>query len=181
MPNFSFAPIIKPSKAKSTSQTASKYNIIIADIEGIVFINLKGEYSVVIGNDKYSIASESYSCKGVSEIYEKDLINDITRSRFIRSERDRDDRDRNMYLPFTAGCTVKGNIVRHKAAMLVLFKIKKVFIDIDNSIGKEAIKFYRDNYKKIKKHLNTIIEDDLLINYQKDIDNTLLYTNYNNE
>lgn len=162
MPTFSFTPTVKASKVKSYSQSTSKYNIIIPDIEGTIFINLKGEYKVVIGKDEYNIASECYSCKGVAEIYEQILTNDIIRTRHIRSERDRDDRDRTMYLPFTAGCSVKGNVVRHKAAGTVIFKIKKVSVDINDPIAKDAIKFYRDNYNKIKKAIGS----NFICNYE---------------
>lgn len=150
MPSFSFTPISKPAKVKSYADSTNKYNIILADQEGIVCINLLGEYKVLIGDVQYDIATECYSCKGVTEIYEQDLTNDLVRVRHIRSERDREDRDRTMYLPFTAGCSVKGNIVRYKAAGTVIFKIKKVFVDLNDSIAKEAIKFYRNNYITIK-------------------------------
>ena len=150
MPTFSFTPITKPSKAKSYSESTSKYNIIVPNIEGTIFITLDGKYQVVIGEDRYDIASECYSCKGVSEIYEQTLVNDLTRVRHIRSERDRDDRDRTMYLPFTAGCSVKGNVVRHKAAGAIIFKIKKVYVDVNDYVAKQAIKFYRENYSIIK-------------------------------
>lgn len=161
MPGFSFAPVIKNTKSKSNSQSSNKYDIIIANIEGTVFITLDGIYQVVIGPDRYNIASECYSCKGVSEIYEQVLSNDLVRTRHIRSERDRDDRDRSMYLPFTAGCSVKGNIVKHKAAGVVIFKIKKVYVDVDCPIGRQAIKFYRDNYSIIKKAINSNFDREI--------------------
>jgi len=154
MPDFSFAPIVKTTKAKTSSAPSSKYEILTANVEGVVFITLDGKYIVVIGDDEYTIASEDYSCKNVAEIYEQVLVNDLTRVRHIRSDRDRDDRDRSMYLPFVAGCSVKGNIVKHRTAGITLFKIKKVYIDVDCNIARKAIKFYRENYTIIRKALN---------------------------
>lgn len=169
MPSFSFSVTKKPTKVNSSSQSVNKYDIILADVEGTIFINITGKYQVVIGLDKYDIASECYSCKGVSEIYEQVLTNGLTRTLHIRSERDRDDRDRTMYLPFTAGCSVKGNIVRHKAANVVIFKIKKVFINATDDEARKAIKFYRDNYDQIRKALakdwldNHKVEDNQIV------------------
>lgn len=153
MPSFSFAPVAKVVKVRSHADSNAKYNIIIPDVIGIIVINLKGEYKVAIGEDKYDIASESYSCKGVSEVYPIELTDGLVRVRYIRSEIDRADMSREMYLPFTAGCSVKGNIVRHKAANVVIFKIKKVFLDVNDDSARKAIKFYRDNYKVIRKYI----------------------------
>lgn len=164
MPSFSFAPVAKPTKVHSHAESSSKYNIIVPNTEGTVFINLKGEYYILIGNDKYDIAEESYSCKGVSEVYLQELDNGKIRFRYIRSERDRRDMDRTMYLPFISGCSVKGNIVRYKSANTIIFKIKKVYLDFDDPIGREAIKFYRDNYVKIRKYIdNNTIKQDIII------------------
>lgn len=149
MPSFSFAPVAKVTKAKSQSKSVGKYDIILANIEGIVFMTLKGEYKVVVNSDEYNIASECYSCKGVAEIYEQTLTDDLVRVRHIRSDKDRDDRDRTMYLPFTAGCSVKGNIVRHKITKAEMFNIKKVYIDVDDIQARNALKYYRDHYNII--------------------------------
>ena len=153
MATFSFSAVVKK-QPKSHAESSSKYNIIVPGIEGVVFIDLKGNFTVHIGEDIYNIASESYSCKGVSEVYNLELVEGFIRSRYIRSERDRFEMDRFMYLPFTAGCTVRGNIVRHKAANTVIFKIKKVFIDEHDEVARKAIKFYRQNYNTILKAIN---------------------------
>lgn len=152
MPSFNFTPV-KITKVKSHAESSSKYNIIVPNTEGTIFITLEGKYIVVIGDDKYDIASESYSCKGVSEIYYQDLHDGKIRERYTRPEKDRNDTDRDLYLPFTAGCSVKGNIVRYKAGNCILFKIKKVYLDFNCEISRKAIKFYRDNYDKIRRNM----------------------------
>lgn len=179
MPIFSLTPTVKASKAKNYSESTSKYNIIIPNIEGTVFINLQGEYKVVIDKDEYNIASECYSCKGVAEIYEQRLTNDLVRTRHIRSDRDRDDRDRTMYLPFTAGCSVKGNVVRHKAAGVIIFKIKKVHVDVDCPIAKQAIKYYRDNYSVIKKAISSNWIDNHVAEADQEVLDDVLNTSEN--
>ncbi len=149
MPSFSFTVPVKVTKTK-TNSSVSKYEIITHNVNGVVIINLRGEYKVLCDNVQYDIAVENYSCKGVTEIYEQTLVDDLSRVRHIRSERDRDDRDRNMYLPFTAGCSVKGNIVKQHTGTNLIFKIKKVYLDLNNDIARKAIKFYRDNYVVIR-------------------------------
>lgn len=173
MPSFSFKPVVKSTKVKSTTAT-SKYTILMANIEGTVVINLQGKYQILVGDIKYDIASECYSCKGVTEIYEQVLEDNIVRTRHIRSEKDRDDRDRTMYLPFTAGCCVKGNVVRHKTANVIIFKIKKVFVDINDPIAKEAIAYYRKNYTKIRKSLFETMKDNFVVEDKQIINNDLI-------
>ena len=170
MPQFSFTPVVKPSRAKSYSESTSKYNILFKDVEGVVFIDVWGKYHVVVGEDHYDIVTECFSCKGHTEIYELELTNDLNRVRHIRSADNRSERDTKMYLPFTAGCCVVGNIVRWKAANVVLFKIKKVYIDNEDPIARLAIKFYRDNYDTIKK----AIFKDMIDNYEVDADQTII-------
>jgi len=162
MPQFGFTPVKKASSSKKSSSPSSKYNILFKDVEGVVFITLEGVYKVHVGDSIYNIAPESYSCKGVSEIYELALTDDIVRVRHIRSDRDRSDRDRSMYLPFTAGCSVKGNVVVHANAGSVYFKIRKTIVDTANPIAKQAIKYYRDNYKII----TNAIQRDMIDNYE---------------
>ena len=150
MPVFSFSPVNKPSKSKTNTSSSTKYETITPDVTGVVFMNLQGKYKVNVDKTLYNIAIEDYSCKGVVEIYEQTLVDNLTRVRHIRSERDRDDRDKTMYLPFTAGCCVNGRIVKHRTTGEIFVKIKKVFLDADNELARDAIKFYRDNYVVIR-------------------------------
>lgn len=166
MPLFNFTVPVKKERVKSSSVSSSKYEILKKGIEGVVFINIDSSYVVVVDNTNYNITPENYSCNGVSEIYCQLLkINEVghmNRFRIIRSEGDRVECNRNNYLPFTAGCYVKGDIVSHRITKSVYFKIKKVSFDSENVMARLAIKFFRLNYKDIMTaKINSLSEDDL--------------------
>jgi len=159
MPTFGFAAAKKP-LAKTSNSPSTKYSILFKDVIGTVIITLQGEYKVKVGESLYEIAPESYSCKNIAEIYEVALHDEnLSRVRHIRSEKDKTVRDNTLYLPFTAGCTAKGNVVIHTNSKFVYFKSKKIYLDNDDHDGKKAIKFYRDNYATINKALNKNIID----------------------
>src|SRR5690606_15832339 len=109
MLSYSFSvPVKRKVKRKTVSGTAGKYEILEKGVEGVIYIMLDSSYIVIVGNDRYNIAPENYSCKGVSTVYLQELNDDLRRCRIIRSDRDRLECNPNYVLPFTAGCCVKG-------------------------------------------------------------------------
>lgn len=153
MPLFSFTVPIKEKTKKTTSTNTSKYEILKSGVEGVVFINIDASYVVAVEEANYKITPENYSCAGIPEIYCQLLkINEVghmNRLRIVRPEGERHECNPNNFLPFVAGCVVKGNIVRHRIAKNVYFKIKKVSFNSENVMARIAIKFFRLNYKEI--------------------------------
>lgn len=167
MPIFNFTVPAKKEKTRSsTSASLSKYEIIKSGVDGVIFINIDATYITVVENAEYKITPENYSCNGISEVYSQLLhINEVghmNRLRIIRTDGERHECNPNNYLPFVAGCIVKGNIVSHRASKNVYFKIKKVSFDSQNAMARIAIKFFRANYKEIMTaKINSLGDEEL--------------------
>lgn len=151
---FNFSAVPKKQKKATTSSSSGKYEILNKGILGVVFIDLDAKYSVLTETEiKLPIVSENYSCKGVKDVYEQRFaINDLghmNRVLHTRSERDRVECGKNHYLPFVAGCCVKGSIVLNKYTKVKMFKIRTVYVDNTNPLARNAIEFYRNNYNAI--------------------------------
>lgn len=163
--NFNVSSIGKKPK-KTSIVSSSKYEILNKGIHGVVIIHLDAKYSVMTEtNDEFPIVSENYSCKGVKDVYEQFFaINDLghmNRVLHTRSEKDRVECGKDHFLPFMAGCCVKGSIVLNKLTKVKMFKIRKVYVDNTNPLARNAIEFYRNNY-------NTIISAKELIKENND-------------
>lgn len=144
MPTFNFSPI-----KKKKDKVHKESNIVFENIKGIVVININGVYSIKVDNNYYSINSKNYSCKGKMIVYSQELTELSKRLIYIRTEDDCVELPHNAYLPFTVGCMVLGNIIKHITNNLI-FDIKRVIIDNNNIEAKEAMKFYKENYTEIQ-------------------------------
>lgn len=151
MPTFDFTPIKKKSGERKGSNGNSKYEVLLKDIKGVVFIDINANYFVKVNNTSYNIITENYNCGGVANVYLQQLDNNLQRVLYIRHEEYKPNLDTQHYLPFTAGCCVTGHIVKNKLNNVSQFNIKKVYIDYNDTEAQKAIKFYRENYIEISK------------------------------
>lgn len=149
MPVFSFT--LPKLKTTIKQSTINKENIIETDIEGVIHITLEGKFYIITSENKeYKIYKDCYSCKGKQRVYFI-MLDSKTKSRICwdRIENRQELSDKH-YLPFAPGCCVKGSIIKHLG--VEYFKINKVFINNSIPNSKEALKFYKDNYKEIQKN-----------------------------
>lgn len=141
----------KPNKVVTRAKrepNPNKETIILKDVIGVVCITLDFTYFVEIGKDRYIIAPESNVCKGVTTVYEQRLTKN-RKTKHIRLDQGRNECNHNHYLPYAAGCCVKGNVIKNELTGNLKFKIKKVFVDYDNEDAVRALNWYRKNYDLI--------------------------------
>lgn len=163
MPTFSFTvPVKKERTSKPRSANSSLYETIQSDVEGIVSMTLQADYVIIVGNDMYPIAPEDYACVGVKEVYDQKLSLNLARVRHIRSEGNRVECDHDHYLPFTPGCCVKGRLVANRYTKVVYYKIRRVYIDMENEVARGVLKVFRQRYSQIvayKESLNNTADE----------------------
>lgn len=148
MPSFNFLPV-NGNKAKRNAKKSYKSNILIKNVIGIVWIDRKAEYYVLVNNvDKYYIHSSCYSCVGKSQLYRQGNF-DKSNLVYIRLYDNLVECDRYCWLPFGVGCIVKGNVILENN--IKYFIIKHCDIALDNKPSHEAMEFYLNNIEEINK------------------------------
>lgn len=126
-------------------------NIIERNVEGIICVNLNGEFSIHKDSENsYKIHPSSYSCKDKSEIYP--LLIDKNKSRicWYRME-NKQELNNKSYLPFSPGLIAIGDIIKENNT--IYFKINKVKSNNSNKSCKEAFNYFKNNYKEIMKNI----------------------------
>ena len=152
MPSFNFSVIAKVTK-KNKSISNNKDVIVLHKIQGIIFIDLQGNYSVKLDNgDSYPIHKDCYSCKGHKEIYRQGEF-DKGRFIYIRHQGEYFECDSKHWLPFGVGCIVKGNVIRNPITKIESFVIKKCGVNFENTMSINAMNFYRQNIEKINANI----------------------------
>lgn len=150
MPNFNFAIINK--KESENKKVKTNYETLRKDVEGVIFIDINGEYTVAVEKDKYKLTKESYSSKGKTIVYAQGF-DSKRRLRHIRNSGEKYETNPLFWLPFHAGVLVRGNIVKHLGN--TVFNIKKILHDTKNELCDKAFSFYKENYKEINKNIIT--------------------------
>lgn len=144
MPSFSFnipkAKLVHKDKPKKSKPSQK-------DVIGVVWINLKAEYSVEVNGIRYDITADSYSCKGKNRVYRQAYPHSI-RCLVARLGDNLSELDNKFWLPFAPGDVVKGDIVNMNSFKQE-FKINKIN-DYDLSTkANDAFVFYRQHKEEI--------------------------------
>lgn len=147
---FNFTPSKPKTKAKKAHNNRL-YEVEVKGAIGIVNITIDATYYVVVNGYKYSILSECYSCKGIASIYRQAGDKDMRKMRYIRLIDKYEECNPLYWLPFAAGCKVKGDIVLHKVTKAKMFKITKCWNDPYDLDAHNACEFYRKNFETINK------------------------------
>lgn len=153
MPSFSFTAI--PKKQQRTYKKVDAIHKIVAKgVEGVVFIDLDAIYTVKVNDQVYLIHPDNYTCEDKEVIYYQGYLENGHRVAYVRNKGSRDKQNVNLFLPFVAGCVVKGDIVRNLKTNSYYFDINKVYFNKTNSIAKQAFIFYKENSEIIHSKLN---------------------------
>ena len=155
MPTFDFSLSKKKISKEKTIKANNRFEIILKNVKGIIWINEKAIYSVkTIDGKKYPIDSKCYSCKNHARIYRRNVpFND--RYIYIRSVGDYTEQNPNLFLPFAPGCIVVGNIVRNQITKIISFIIKDCWTESDNELSHQAIVFYKEHINEINDVIKT--------------------------
>lgn len=146
MPYFDFSLPKKKEKGK-TSKNTLRSKVLEKNIEGVIWIDDKGELTVHVFPDKrYSIHIDSYSCKGKKNIYARKLENRRVVC-IIRNAGEYFECNHDIFLPFAVGSIVKGNVIM--VGFDKQFIIKDCWTDLNNDDSHLALEYYRDNYDTI--------------------------------
>ena len=146
MPAFSFS-VAQKLKNKKKYKVISDAKILQKDCIGVVHIDDNFNFYVSYNGVQYFIHPDSYETKGCKIIYSKRLL-DNRRFRLIRDPFYGFPAVKG-YLPFTAGCIVKGNIVINQIIKQEFFKIKSVAdCSFDNEESMKAARHFREKMKK---------------------------------
>lgn len=152
MPSFTFSVIKKVTK-KNKSVSNNTDIIVLHKVQGVVFIDLQGDYRVELDNgDSYPIHKDCYSCKGHKEIYRQGEL-DKGRFIYVRHQGEYFECNTKHWLPFGVGCIVKGNVVQHPITKLQSFMIKKCGVNFENPMSIAAMNFYRQNIREINANI----------------------------
>ena len=152
MPSFDFSVIAKVTK-KNKSISNNKDIIVLNKVQGIVFIDLQGNYHIELDNGhSYPIHKDCYSCKGHREIYRQGEL-DKGRFIYVRHQGEYFECDPKHWLPFGIGCIVIGNVIQNAITKIQSFVIKKCGIDFENTMAINAMNFYRNNIKEINTNI----------------------------
>ena len=152
MPSFNFTVVEKETKVAKRKSVGNKSEILSKNIYGVVFIDIEGNYTVMVNGKHFIIHPDNYNTQGVSMIYLQRLSVDGQREIVARPLDFAPRLDGKHYLPFTVGCEVLGNIIKNKLSNQICFDILKVEPYCNNIDSKEAIQFYKDNYETIQKN-----------------------------
>ena len=146
MPYFDFS-LPKKKEKRTTVKNNLRYKVLEKNVEGVVWIDDKGELTVrVLPDKRYSIHNDSYSCKGKKNIYALRLENRRVVC-IIRNAGEYFECNRDIFLPFAVGSIVKGNVVM--IGFDKQFVIKDCWTDLNNDDSHLAREYYRDNYDTI--------------------------------
>lgn len=152
MPSFNFSVIAKVTK-KNKNISNNNDVIVLRKVQGIIFIDLQGNYRVELDNGKsYPIHKDCYSCKGHKEIYRQGEF-DKGRFIYVRHQGEYFECNSKHWLPFGVGCIVTGNVIEHHISKIQSFVIKKCGIDFENTMAINAMNFYRNNIKEINTNI----------------------------
>lgn len=146
MPSFDFNFAPKKSKRK-TAKSNSGTEIIESNVIGCVWVDCNGSYTVKVNDTHYKISKDSYNCKGKQVIY-RHGEGDRARFAFVRAI-DNMWSSHNIWLPFTVGSIVKGNIVVVHPFNFTYFVIKRIGVGYKNEHTKAALEYYRKHIKEI--------------------------------
>lgn len=126
-------------------------NIIEKDVEGIICVNLNGEFYISKNNENsYKIHPTSYSCKNKSKVYPLNIDKNKSRICWHRVE-NKQELSNKAYLPFSAGLIAIGDVIKENNT--IYFKINKVISNNSNKNCKEAFNYFKNNYKEIIKNI----------------------------
>lgn len=146
MPYFDFS-LPKKKEKRKTAKNTLRSKILEKNVEGVVWIDDKGELTVrVIPDKRYKIHLDSYSCKGKKNIYTRKLENRRVVC-IIRNIGEYLECNHDVFLPFAVGSIVKGNVVM--IGFDKQFVIKDYWTDLNNDDSHSALEYYRDNYDTI--------------------------------
>lgn len=146
MPYFDFS-LPKKKEKRKTSKNTLRSKILEKNVQGVVWIDDKGELTIKVVPDKrYKIHLDSYSCKGKRNIYARRLENRRVVC-IIRNIGEYFECNHNIFLPFAVGSIVSGDIVQ--IGFNQQFVINKCWSDLNNEDSHSALEYYRDNYDTI--------------------------------
>lgn len=146
MPYFDFS-LPKKKEKRKTSKNTLRFKILEKNVQGVVWIDDKGELTIKVVPDKrYKIHLDSYSCKGKRNIYARRLENRRVVC-IIRNIGEYFECNHNIFLPFAVGSIVSGDIVQ--IGFNQQFVINKCWSDLNNEDSHSALEYYRDNYDTI--------------------------------
>lgn len=146
MPYFDFS-LPKKKEKRKTSKNTLRSKILEKNVQGVVWIDDKGELTIKVVPDKrYKIHLDSYSCKGKRNIYARRLENRRVVC-IIRNVEEYFECNHDVFLPFAVGSIVSGNIVQ--IGFNQQFVINKCWSDLNNEDAHSALEYYRDNYDTI--------------------------------
>lgn len=146
--NFSAPTVVE--KPKKVRNPKIKY------IEGCVHINIEGDYYIVLeDNRKLEFSDESYDCTKTDLIYAKSL-NKGHRVSILRETPYKSKLNKNMYTPFGVGCIVDGTITEDNK-----FQFNEIISPWVNDKSKEALSFFKDNYKTIINNVKSKLKNDV--------------------
>lgn len=146
MPYFDFS-LPKKKEKRKTAKNTLRSKILEKNVEGVVWIDDKGELTIkVIPDKRYKIHLDSYSCKGKKNIYARRLENRRVVC-IIRNIGEYLECNHDIFLPFAVGSIVSGNIVQ--IGFNQQFVINKCWSDLNNEDAHLALEYYRDNYDTI--------------------------------
>ena len=146
MPYFDFS-LPKKKEKRKTAKNTLRSKILEKNVEGVVWIDDKGELTVHVSPDKcYKIHLDSYSCKGKKNIYARKLENRRVVC-IIRNVGEYIECNHDVFLPFAVGGIVSGDIVQ--IGFNQRFVINKCWTDLNNDDAHLALEYYRNNYDTI--------------------------------
>ena len=152
MPSFSFSVIKKVTK-KNKSISNNKDTIVLHKVQGVIFIDLQGNYRVEFENGKSCpIHKDCYSCKGYKEIYRQGEF-DKCRFIYVRHQGEYFECNTKHWLPFGVGCIVTGTVVQHPITKMQSFVIKKCGVNFENAMSIAAMSFYKHNINEINANI----------------------------
>ena len=146
MPYFDFS-LPKKKEKRKTSKNTLRSKILEKNVQGVVWIDDKGELTIKVVPDKrYKIHLDSYSCKGKRNIYARRLENRRVVC-IIRNVEEYFECNHDVFLPFAVGSIVSGNIIQ--IGFNQQFVINKCWSDLNNEDAHLALEYYRNNYDTI--------------------------------
>ena len=147
MTSFSFK--VVPKKVKRSTSTSTIYKIH-TKVEGVVGIELNGDYYVLFDDVKYKIKETNFNCLNVETVYSTNLYTNQTRLVVIRDKEHRLECYNDTYYPFAPGSCVIGDVITISGRFGYIFDIKKVYRNPSNELAIKEYNNWKDNYETIK-------------------------------
>lgn len=152
--SFSFNYKDKTKTRKITNY--DRYEIVEQELEGIVFIDINGNYSIKVNSITFPIKPECYNISKKKNIYHRLYNGRLLYTRYDTKK----ELNKCWWIPFAPGCSVIGNIVKNRLDKK-FFDIKKIWTDIHNEIAIQAYKFYINNIEEINNNVRIKITNEL--------------------